>query len=74
MPVDAVGIAMSTIQVVLAPIVVGMSANKFFPKAVKKLLPVTPLIGIFATCMVSLTQSPLALRKTRNIYIYESQQ
>jgi BASS family bile acid:Na+ symporter len=31
-PVDAVGIAVSCIQVVLAPIVVGMAANKYLPK------------------------------------------
>merc|ERR1711935_368629 len=31
-PVDALGIAMSTVQVVLAPIAIGMTTNKFFPK------------------------------------------
>jgi len=51
-PVDAVGIAMSTIQVVLAPIVVGMTTNKFFPNFVKKILPITPLVGIFSTCLL----------------------
>ncbi|CAN0283550.1 unnamed protein product [Hapterophycus canaliculatus] len=51
-PVDAVGIAFSTIQVVLAPIVVGMMTNKFFPKAVKAVLPVTPVVGVLATCFL----------------------
>ncbi|CAM9866054.1 unnamed protein product [Scytosiphon promiscuus] len=51
-PVDAVGIAYSTIQVVLAPIVVGMMTNKFFPKAVKAVLPVTPVVGVLATCFL----------------------
>lgn len=51
-PVDAVGIAVSCIQVVLAPIVVGMAANKFLPKVVEKVLPVTPLIGILSTCIL----------------------
>jgi BASS family bile acid:Na+ symporter len=51
-PVDAIGIAVSCLQVVLAPIVVGMAANKFAPKAVEKVLPVTPLIGILSTCLL----------------------
>merc|ERR1719296_541196 len=42
-PVDAVGIAKSTIQVVLAPIAIGMTANKFFPKFVKAILPFAPV-------------------------------
>jgi len=44
-PVDAVGIAVSTIQVVLAPIAVGMLTNHFCPNLVKKMLPITPVIG-----------------------------
>lgn len=44
-PVDAVGIAVSTIQVVLAPIAAGMLTNHFCPGIVKKILPVTPVIG-----------------------------
>ncbi|CAM9478465.1 unnamed protein product [Choristocarpus tenellus] len=51
-PVDAVGIAISTIQVVLAPIMVGMATNKFFPKAVKIMLPVTPVVGVLSTCLL----------------------
>ena len=34
-PVDAVGVAISTVQVVLVPIVVGMLANAKFPKTVR---------------------------------------
>lgn len=51
-PVDAVGIAKSTIQVVLAPIVVGMATNKFFPKFVKSILPITPVVGVISTCLL----------------------
>jgi len=51
-PVDAVGIAYSTIQVVLAPIAIGMATNKFFPNFVKKILPITPVIGVLSTCML----------------------
>jgi BASS family bile acid:Na+ symporter len=51
-PVDAIGIATSCVQVVLAPIIVGMSANKFFPKKVEKILPLTPVIGVVSTCLL----------------------
>jgi len=51
-PVDAVGIAFSTIQVVLAPIALGMAAKKYFPKFVEAILPVTPVIGVISTCLL----------------------
>ncbi|KAL3784263.1 hypothetical protein ACHAWO_005040 [Cyclotella atomus] len=51
-PVDAKGIAMSTIQVVLAPIAVGMTANKFFPSLVKAFLPFAPVVGVVSTCLL----------------------
>jgi len=51
-PVDARGIALSTIQVVLAPIAIGMTTNKFFPNFVKNILPITPLVGVISTCLL----------------------
>lgn len=51
-PVDAVGIAKSCVQVVLAPIVLGMSLNKFLPKVVEKVLPATPVVGVVSTCLL----------------------
>jgi len=51
-PVDAVGIAVSTIQVVLGPIAIGMATNKYFPGFVKKILPITPVIGVLSTCLL----------------------
>jgi BASS family bile acid:Na+ symporter len=51
-PVDAAGIAYSTIQVVLAPIAVGMSLNKFFPALVKLILPLSPVVGVVSTCLL----------------------
>mmetsp|Transcript_12084 Transcript_12084/g.20050 ORF Transcript_12084/g.20050 Transcript_12084/m.20050 type:complete len:394 (-) Transcript_12084:94-1275(-) len=51
-PVDAVGIAKSTMQVVLAPIAIGMTTNKFFPKFVKAILPITPVVGVLSTCLL----------------------
>mmetsp|Transcript_44845 Transcript_44845/g.54282 ORF Transcript_44845/g.54282 Transcript_44845/m.54282 type:complete len:426 (+) Transcript_44845:73-1350(+) len=51
-PVDAKGIAMSTIQVVLAPIAVGMTTKKFFPKFVDAILPLSPVVGVISTCLL----------------------
>lgn len=51
-PVDALGIAKSTFQVVLAPIVVGMSLNKLFPRKVKAVEPACPIVGVIATCLL----------------------
>ncbi len=51
-PVDAVGIAISCMQVVLAPIVVGMAMNKYVPKVVNAVLPITPVVGVVSTCLL----------------------
>jgi BASS family bile acid:Na+ symporter len=51
-PVNAVGVAISTVQVVLLPIVVGMLANAKFPKSVKKIEPFSPIVGVLSTCIL----------------------
>ena len=51
-PVDAVGVAISTIQVVLLPIILGMSINAKFPKVVKKIEPFSPIVGVISTCVL----------------------
>ncbi|KAL3816925.1 hypothetical protein ACHAXA_009120 [Cyclostephanos tholiformis] len=51
-PIDAKGIAVSTCQVVLAPVAVGMTLNKFFPNVVKMMLPFAPVVGVVSTCLL----------------------
>jgi len=51
-PVDAVGVAISTIQVVLLPIVLGMLTNYKFPKVVEKVTPFSPIVGVLCTCLL----------------------
>ncbi|CAJ1944386.1 unnamed protein product [Sphenostylis stenocarpa] len=58
-PVDAVGLAVSTFQVVLLPTVVGVLANEFFPKLTSKIVTVSPLIGVILTTL--LCASPIGL-------------
>mmetsp|Transcript_29213 Transcript_29213/g.31865 ORF Transcript_29213/g.31865 Transcript_29213/m.31865 type:complete len:387 (+) Transcript_29213:210-1370(+) len=51
-PVDAVGIAMSCLQVILLPIVLGMGINRYLPKLVNVMLPITPVVGVASTCLL----------------------
>ena len=51
-PVNALGIAFSTIQVVLAPIALGMILNRYANKLVKAILPFSPVVGVAATCVL----------------------
>ncbi|KAG6545476.1 hypothetical protein Mapa_013078 [Marchantia paleacea] len=51
-PVDAVGLAVSTFQVVLLPTVIGVAAHEFFPKIVEKIIVITPLIGVVLTTLL----------------------
>ncbi|URM31582.1 bile acid:sodium symporter family protein [Cytobacillus firmus] len=48
MPVDAVAMFMSIVQVIILPIVLGLAIKKFFPSAVEKSLTVLPLISVAA--------------------------
>lgn len=48
-PIDAVGMALSTIQVVLLPIVLGLTLNTVAPKLCRTVEPFCPVIGVTAT-------------------------
>jgi bile acid:Na+ symporter, BASS family len=50
--VNAMAIALSTIQVVLLPILIGMAVNAKFPKAVQNILPFSPTLGVMITCLL----------------------
>jgi len=51
-PVDAWGLFQSTLQVVIIPVVAGVVLNRVFPKAVKTMLPVAPLVSVLAIAMI----------------------
>ena len=51
-PVDPVGIAQSTIQIVLLPILLGGFLNSFAPRITACITPLSPLIGIAATIVL----------------------
>ncbi|CAM6090970.1 unnamed protein product [Calypogeia fissa] len=51
-PVDAVGLAISTFQVVLLPTILGVLAHEYFPKFTEKIIVVTPLVGVILTTLL----------------------
>ena len=51
-PVDAVGVAISAVQVVLAPIFLGVTLNRFAPAFCRKVEPLCPVLGICATVLL----------------------
>jgi len=51
-PIDAMGIVISTFQVVLAPIFIGVFLNMIIPKVCKALAPFTPVVGVISTVML----------------------
>jgi len=51
-PVDAWGLFLSTVKIVLAPVIIGVLLNRYTPRAVKIVLPVAPLISVLAITLI----------------------
>jgi len=51
-PVDALGIVVSTFQVVLAPIFLGVGLNTLAPSFCRSVAPFTPVVGVIATVLL----------------------
>jgi len=51
-PVDALGLFKSTVQVVLLPIGVGLALHHLTPKLVKAVLPVAPLVSVIVIALI----------------------
>lgn len=51
-PIDAVGIVISTFQVFLAPIFLGVFLREIAPAPCKAIAPFTPVVGVIATVML----------------------
>jgi BASS family bile acid:Na+ symporter len=50
--VDAAGMFLSTLQVVVAPVAVGIALNRFLPDAVQRVQPVAPLVSVITIALV----------------------
>lgn len=51
-PVDAVGLFLSTLKIVLAPVLIGVVLNRYFPRLVKVIQPVSPFISVLAITLI----------------------
>ncbi|KAG6781921.1 hypothetical protein POTOM_011306 [Populus tomentosa] len=52
-PVDAIGLSISTLQVVVAPILLGSYMQSKFPAAVKTVTPFAPLFAVLASSLLA---------------------
>lgn len=50
--VDALGLFIDTVKVVLAPLLLGLGLNHFFPRAVKVALPAAPLVSVLFITLI----------------------
>jgi len=50
--VNAWGLFLSTVQVVLLPIILGLILRQFFQKQILKILPISPLISVIAIVLI----------------------
>ena len=50
--VDAVGLFVSTIQVVVLPVAVGVAVNRFLPRVASAVMPVAPVVSVLAIALV----------------------
>jgi len=51
-PVNALGLFISTVKVVLAPLVIGLTLHHLTPRLVKAVLPVAPLISVVTIALI----------------------
>jgi len=51
-PVDATGLFLSTVKIVLAPVILGVTLNRLTPGFVKFILPVSPLISVLTITLI----------------------
>jgi BASS family bile acid:Na+ symporter len=64
-PVDALGLLTSTLQVVVLPVLAGVAINRFFPRVVRPVLPVAPLVSALTVALICASiigQSAAAIR------------
>jgi BASS family bile acid:Na+ symporter len=51
-PVDAWGLLLSTVQVVLLPLIIGIALHHFAPKVVDFVLPIAPLVSVMMIALI----------------------
>jgi bile acid:Na+ symporter, BASS family len=51
-PVDAFGLFLSTVKIVLAPVIIGVGLNRYAPRVVRFVLPVAPLVSVLTITLI----------------------
>jgi BASS family bile acid:Na+ symporter len=51
-PVDALGLFVSTVKIVMVPLVLGLALHHFMPRVVKSILPVAPLVSVLVITLI----------------------
>lgn len=71
-PVDALGLLWSTLQVVVLPVLAGVAINRFFPRVVRPVLPVAPLVSALTVALICASiigQSATAIRASAGVLL-----
>jgi BASS family bile acid:Na+ symporter len=71
-PVDALGLLWSTMQVVVLPVIAGLMLNRFCPKLVQPVLPVAPLVSALTVALICASiigQSATAIRASAGVLL-----
>ena len=71
-PVNALGLFISTVKVVLAPLVIGLTLHHLTPRLVKAVLPVAPLISVVTIALICASiigSSAVPLRKSGGLLL-----
>jgi bile acid:Na+ symporter, BASS family len=66
-PIDGWGLFLSTVQVVLLPLILGLLLHHFFPPLIQRLAPVSPLIAVCTItliCSSIIGQSSTAIKES----------
>ena len=46
------GLLLSTVQIVILPVIAGVSVNRYLPSATKKILPIAPLVAVIMITLI----------------------
>ena len=66
-PVNAWSLFLDTVKIVLAPLVIGLLCNRWWPRLVQAVLPVAPLVSVLAIaliCASTIGQQAASIRTT----------
>jgi len=72
-PVDGWGLFLSTVQVVLLPLLIGLGLHHFSPRLVQSILPAAPLISVITIALICASiigQSAAAIKESGGLLLF----